>query len=66
MILLSKEEKLIEEEWRDKIYGQAKLIDPNDEIDWGNMCYGFLLGKGIPFQRAEDLARYFRYVLNIA
>lgn len=33
--------------WKMIIYDRANVIDPNQEIDWGDMAYGWFLAHNV-------------------
>lgn len=73
-IILTVAENNAIEAYRKDIY-EAALADPirqpDTEIDWeeyhfGHVCFGYLVAKGIPVGRADELASIARYRLGIA
>jgi len=72
-IILTNEEKTLIEEWKNTIYNTSRKFTDDeynfredDELNWFELCFGWLLGKGVDEIRANSLAIYMRYNLEIA
>ncbi len=41
--------------WKKDVWDNAQGVDPDNEIDWGNLAFGFFMGMGFSVRDAYKL-----------
>jgi hypothetical protein len=52
------------EEFRMGICLRHKQVDPDEELDWFSLSYGFFIARGASIDDAHTLSRHARYDLQ--
>lgn len=47
--------------FRKEVHDRGELIDPEDELDWLALTFGWALGRGLSPKEAREFAIYIRY-----
>lgn len=65
---LTKEDQAIIERWKALLDTDDDELDPDDERDWFDVCYGFILGASPTMRppRAYELAVHIVYRLGLS
>lgn len=63
--LIKKHGRLILE-WKKDVHDNETVVEYGEERHWGDMCFGWLLAKGLDCETANSLDILMRYVLEIA
>lgn len=42
--------------WKENVYDQSQKIDPNNECNWTDMSFGFLLAHGVDIDEAKKIS----------
>jgi len=48
--------EMILDSWLITVFNEAYEIDPDSELDWFSLAYGFALGKGLGPENARSFA----------
>ena len=43
--------------WNTRVFSQSKTLDPDNNIDWGDMAFGFFLACGYTPEESKNLTK---------